>query len=431
MYIYTLVSCNNTLYPDLGPYYTEVAHPYDTKLVWVDDFNKQYTVTQETDDTASIGPMPKLRLSFYTDCSQTQHYYTLRSCRTGETVSYLFPSALTVGNAVILNGICDAYLVEFYDGSTIVGPAPTITHTFTGDDPCYSALLVLPTLTCEISEVTKGYAVRAVIPVQETQDRGFKECCFELKVLASSTSSDHEKNDYTSFYHQNQTNNDSVTFILVRLSDNSEYTLTGGTYGTLSTANNLTTYRLEWKQVLLGLGAGSYRIKKEVSVAGVSTDIISNTYNLYEYSATNADKTVRFDADITGKFENLGITFSNYQTSIRVPGFFGRPEAQYTQDSLIHSDFSSQQISISVEREYQFQSNMLPSCITEELLYFTFLSDDLKVTDYNSNNHKYDIIELPVELGDNGGSEYFVFKRDARLNLTFRDKYKNILKRNC
>ena len=74
---------------------------------------------------------------------------------------------------------------------------------------------------------------------------------------------------------------------------------------------------------------------------------------------------------------------------------------------------------------------MLPSCITEELLYFTFLSDDLKVTDYNSNNHKYDIIELPVELGDNGGSEYFVFKRDARLNLTFRDKYKNILKRNC
>ena len=432
MFYYNLVSCTPLLYPDLGPYYTEVAHPLSGELIYVrGDFDKHYTLTPTTDNVQALGAMPKLILSPYTTCAESEHYYTLVSCRTGQKVAYLFTFAQNVGDVLVFTGICDAFEIIEWDGTAVLGVAPSVDATFTGETACFDALQYLPTVTCEVSEVTKGYAVRALIPEQPQQDRGFKECCFELKILASSTETDNHKNDFTSFYHKLQTNSDSVTFILVRLSDNSEYTLTGGTYGTLNTSNNLTTFRLEWKQVLQGLGAGPYRIKKEVTTAGVTVDITSNTYSLYEYTAQLADKTVRFDADISGKFENLGITFDNYETTMRVPGFFGRPEAQYTTDTLIHSDFSSQQISTSVEREYKFQSNMLPSCITEELLYFTFLADNLKATDYNANNHKYDIIELPIELGDNGGSEYFVYKRDARLNLTFKDKFKNILKRNC
>ena len=179
------------------------------------------------------------------------------------------------------------------------------------------------------------------------------------------------------------------------------------------------------------LGAGQYQIRKDITTAGVTTQILSNTFKLYNYTTAAADKTVKFEATFNGRIENLGTSFEDYQTSIRLPGFFGRAEPTYTQDNILHTDYLAKQVSISVENEYTFQSNLLPSCITSEVLYFILLADDIKVTDYNLNNHSYDLIQVPVLLQDNGGTGYYVRSRDAMLNLTFVDKLKNIIKKNC
>ena len=36
------------------------------------------------------------------------------------------------------------------------------------------------------------------------------------------------------------------------------------------------------------------------------------------------------------------------------------------------------------------------------------LADDLKITDYNLNNHSYELVKVPVLLQDNTGTGYYV-----------------------
>lgn len=430
MYYYNLISCNSSIYPSLGPFWHPAQHPYENQLIIIGiDESRYYTLTPIGGSEQAISALPYLNLSPYSGCEFAEHYYTVKSCSTGERRYYLFPTAQAHGSVVKFVGECDTWEIDDYEEQPLNGLAPAIEATY---DNCYTGLQTLQYFTCEFGEVTDSYAQGVKIPKQADIDRDFDCCFFEQKVLASSSSADAHKNDYTGFYYKSQTNSDTVSFKLIKLLDNSETTLSNS-YGELKTTAGVTTMRLDWKTVLTGagLGAGAYQVKQEINVAGQTTEILSNTFRLYEYTDAIADKTVRFDAVINGKFENLGIDFNNYQTSMRLPGFFGRANPQYTQDNIIHSDYTSRQVSISVQNEYSFQSNLLPSCITEELLYFVLLADDLKATDYNANNHDYNIIELPVVLSESSDPSYYVRTRKAKLNLTFADKIKNILKRNC
>ena len=430
MFYYNLISCNSALYPNLGPFWHKVQHSYSNQLVIIGiDVSKHYTLTPLGGSEQSISALPFLNLSPYTACALAEHYYLVKSCSTGEYRAYLFPTAQTVDDVVKFAGECDTWQIDDYEGQTLNGLAPAIEATY---DSCSTGLQSLQYLTCQFGEVTDSYALGVKIPTQADVDRDFDCCFFEQKVLASSSSTDAHKNDYTGFYYKKQTNSDTISFKLVKLLDNTETTLSD-TYGELKVTGAVTTMRLDWKAVLTDavLGAGTYQVKQEINVAGQTTEILSNTFRLYEYSDAIADKTVRFDAVINGKYENLGIDFNSYKTSMRLPGFFGRANPKYTQDNIIHSDYTSRQVSISVQNEYSFQSNLLPSCITEELLYFVLLADSLKATDYNANNHDYNIIELPVVLSESSDPSYYVRTRKAKLNLTFADKIKNILKRNC
>jgi len=284
---------------------------------------------------------------------------------------------------------------------------------------------------CAYKERTLSYALGVEIPEpQQPPEEVFKECCYDHITLADRNSNDDLRNDYSSFYHQRQLPNESVDFVLYRFQDDSEHQLENNDFGQyfnfgyFPTNPNLKGYLIQWKKVLEDLGEGSYKIIKRQTIAGIEIENSSIVFSLSQYSTALANGTVRMDLVMDGFLEKNKVVFKNtgWKHSIRVPGFFGNREPQLEQDNLIDRNYRKNQISTKQSNEYKFQTNLVPDCITNEIFDFFLLSDNLKITDYNLNNHSYNYKKFPVNLEQNEGTIYGSHTRKAKLNLLFSDK---------
>lgn len=292
---------------------------------------------------------------------------------------------------------------------------------------------------CPYKERTLSYAVGVNIPtVGEDPEEVFKECCYVHYVFADENSSENFKNDYSSFFHQRQLSNESVDFVLLHLETGDEYDLDDGTYGeyfgfsSFPTNLNLKGYLVRWKNVMSEIGQGSYKILKRINIAGIPIEFPSVVFTLRQFSSGRANKTVRMDVVMNGRLEkgNIDFTGIGWKHSLRVPGFFGRREAQFEEDNIVNRQFEKRQISMKQTNEFKFQTNLIPDCLTNEILDFMLFANDIYFNDYNLNNHSYDFVKFGVKFASNDGTEYGTQTRKARLNLTFNDKYENNLKRN-
>lgn len=292
---------------------------------------------------------------------------------------------------------------------------------------------------CDLKERTLSYAVFVDVPVQEVPPEAiFEECCYVNYVLASSTSTDLDKNDFAGFYHQRQNTAETNEFVLIKLSDMSETVLNNDTLGTFEDFGdipdnpNLSTFIIQWNLVLAALGVNDYKVVKRVTTVGITVEIEYLVYTLKEYSTALTDKTVRIDVTMSGLLEKPSIDFtgSNFATSVRVPGFFGRREPQYEEDNIVNRNYVKRQVSIKQTNEYQFQTQLVPDCITEEIIDFFLFSDNIRMFDYNLNNHSYNYKNFPVKFASNTGTTYGNRTRKAALNLVFNDKTVNNNKRN-
>lgn len=292
---------------------------------------------------------------------------------------------------------------------------------------------------CANKERTISYGLYVDVPSQPvTPDEVFKECCYNHIVLADLTSDDKYKNDFSGFYHNRQTTTESCVFVMIDLSDGTEYELSDNTYGvfydfgTITSNENLSYFVLSWKKILQSLGQGSYKIIKRINIVGIDVEIEYLTYNLFQYSTGLADKTVRIDVSMDGLLEKINVDFtdSNFETSLRVHGFFGRREPTWEEDNIITRGYVKRQVSMKQTNEYKFQTLMIPDCLTNEIFDFMLFSDNIKMNDYNLNNHSYSFVDFPVKLASNEGTRYASTTRKAQLNLIFNDKTVNNNKRN-
>ena len=152
MYYYNLISCNPSVYPNLGPFVHPTAHPYNGVLVYQPSTPTQiYTLTFIGDFAAAAVPVPALGVSPYSSCSQTEHIYTLIDCQTRATVHYLFDTAPIFGSILNFVNDCNCYRVDDYDEG-IVTAAPTIAQVYT---ECNTCIQDLNYVNCEVSEVSK------------------------------------------------------------------------------------------------------------------------------------------------------------------------------------------------------------------------------------------------------------------------------------
>ena len=293
---------------------------------------------------------------------------------------------------------------------------------------------------CENKEKTMSLALYVQVPddQQVVPEEVFKECCYNHKVFASSSDLDPYKNDFSGFYHKRQITSETCKFILIQTSNQVEHELNDSTFGifknfgSIANEQNLTTFVLDWKKVLNELGEGSYKVVKRVNLIGIEKETQYLVYSLSEYSSLKSDKTVRIDVTMSGLLEkeNIDFTDSDFKDSIRVPGFFGRRDPTFEEDNLIDRNYQKRQISMKQTNEYKFQTNLIPECVTSLIYDFLLFSQDIRVNDYNLNNHSYKYKDFLVKLENNEGTRYLVKSRKASLNLVFSDKYINNNKRN-
>jgi hypothetical protein len=225
---------------------------------------------------------------------------------------------------------------------------------------------------------------------------------------------------------------------MIDMVSTTEYNLNNDTYGVFKNFNsiasqpNLTYFKLDWKKVLDDLGTGVYKVVKRINIAGLPTEIQYLVFNLKNYSDGVVDGTARIDISMNGLMEKLKVDFSEtgFEASIRVPGFFGRRETKWEEDNLVDRNYNKRQISMKQTNEYKFQTMMVPECITKEIVDFMLFSDDIRIFDYNLNNHSYDFKNFPVKLENNEGTVYTSLSRKAQLNILFSEKTINNNKRN-
>lgn len=288
-------------------------------------------------------------------------------------------------------------------------------------------------------ERTIAYAIKVSLPEPPIPDKGFKECCYTNLVLGHTTDSDPYKNDYTGYFFKKQTSGDDCEFILHEIATGNTYDLNDGTYGIYKAFGdiveqpNLTTFIVDWRKVLQVLGTGLYQVEKSITIVGLVFSEMSNTFTLNHFSDQIADKTIRIDAYMDGTMVHYDTDFrgSDFKTSMRTTGFFGRRDPKYKQDNLVKRNYEVKQISMSQENEYTLQSGLIPECITREIYDFILFGNKLFLSDYNLINHSYRFRLHEAELDSNKGGKYYTTNRDARLNLTFKDRIKNKRKVNC
>lgn len=275
----------------------------------------------------------------------------------------------------------------------------------------------------------------------EEPDRGFEKCGYSNLVLADTVNTDIEKNDFKGFFYKVEKAGDSLDLELEKFN---------GTWSSVSDLNDssmgefwalgdfedyplYTAYKLQWRNVLSAHGEGQYRVKASGNILGESVEYISNSYNLKTYSTSLADKTVRIDSIMDGylEFPDIDFTGLEWEDSIRVPGFFGRRQATYDETFVPLTDQTDQQVRDNQTNEYTFQSNLVPCCITEEILDYHMFADELFISDYNANNHCYKYLNFPVKKSTVEDTAYNVFDRGARLTITFNNRKGNRRKRHC
>lgn len=441
MYNYDLISCNNLLYPDILCMNFPNIHPQDGLVVFVDqafrnslrDPRKTYTLTLTGQNTCVTNDyVPKLGNADGNNCSPSYVGSRYENCETGESRVFGFPSGDPTQLFIRKDGDCECwkFVVEDNDSEELI-------NSFTEYASCAECFEALQEETCPTGERTLSYAVKVKLPEPVPPNRGFKECCYTSKVFGDLSDAAPYKNDFTGVYYKRPTNNSTVSFKLVDTNTLTEYDLNDATYGVFQdfggVQNDLSFYIVEWRKVLSLLGEGNYQIKQEVSTVGVAQDYYSNTFTLQAFSIDRADNTVRIDCVQNGYFVDEDVNFKDtgFKTSLRVSGFFGRTEPSFEQKNLTTRDYKSQQVTMSVNREYKYQGLKIPSCIADELFYFILKGNELFVSDYNKNNHSYNFVLLPVELQDNEGSEYQTLTRAVKINLLFTDRFKNNRKTNC
>lgn len=398
----------------------------------------EYKGCWEVKDRAEQSTQTVTLLGIYKDCLDCNgvqpKYYRLETCDGKQTNTVqLIGGTVNIGDVIMVaeNKDCWKVIAEVQEAVNVF----TYSSTLQDCSECEP-----PSEDCkEDGERTIAYATMVRLPEPPIPDKGFKECCYTNLVLAHQTDSDPYKNDFTGFYFQKQTSGDDCDFILHELATGNTYALNNGTYGVFKdfgsiTGNgDLTTYIVQWRKVLAVLGTGLYQVERAITVAGLTFSMMSNTFTLEQFTNVTADKTIRLDASMDGTMVHLGVDFKNseFETSIRTFGFFGRRNPKYKQDNLVKRNYDTVQISMSQENEYEMQTGLIPECITTEIYDFILFGNELFASDYNLINHSYKFRLHEVELDKNKGGKYYTTNRDSRINVTFKDRVKNKRKINC
>jgi hypothetical protein len=280
-------------------------------------------------------------------------------------------------------------------------------------------------------------AINVGDPITALDERGFKSCCYSHLVLSDGTD-DTYKNDVNGFLFTKKSNTDTFDMQLIKApgGGGNEFDLIDDTYGKFYDFGSLTSfpkykgYRIDWSKVYNLHGQGDYYIKVDGTFIGVPTTFSTETFRLRTFSFLQANGTVRVETVMNGYLGTTKFDYSGLQwvDQMRLKGFFGNRTPEYERDSIKYQNRNVKQIRDELINSYKFQSGNVPSCVTKRLIDYHFLADEIYISDYNSNNHDYELKSVAVIPEGNDEVDYTSYSRGAILNYTLKDRVQNKLK---
>lgn len=277
---------------------------------------------------------------------------------------------------------------------------------------------------CGVEDRTKETypSVKLPEPFVE-EDRGDQSCCCKYMVLASATK-DSWKNDITSVWIKKGLDSDTIQFRLYKEDQAIPYTWT---YQTLPN-DPLTVYStLYWIDIIATYGEGCYEIRVAYDIAGISGDYVYAAYDLKTYTVENALNTARIRVKFNGYQETSGIDFtdSNVEDTFRFYGYIGNRQPNTELDNIIYPNREMKRVLRENLNSYEIITDPSLNCIIKPLLDLYLLSEnELYISDYNSHNHSYRYLDLPVIVSDSPQVEYYEWSRKAKLTCEVTDKFK-------
>lgn len=260
-------------------------------------------------------------------------------------------------------------------------------------------------------------------------------CDYEEKVFGKVGGEEYQK-DTSAFLYKVY---DAADTVVIKLQKNGVdlATITGTTYGlhyplgSISQQPLYSGVQLDWTKVLNLHGGGYYKIKAEITIFGSTEEVYSHQFRLYPFSEENAHGTVRVqtiqNGDIfSGQFDYTGMMWAQ---SFRIKGYFGFKKPTIEIDEYQDETRTKQQIQDRIVNEYLLETGLLPSIISNQLIYDNMLANKIYISDYNLfNNEIYRKFEVRISSFDD--AKLFRMTPRGLYTFKFTDIKDNIIKRN-
>lgn len=273
----------------------------------------------------------------------------------------------------------------------------------------------------------------------------FSKCCYHLPALASNTITDRHANDFHSPLWFFGVTTDSVTMALEKETNgvyNSVATLDNNTYGTYYALGFFTNrfaergvgYRIEWKNVLNEHGEGCYRIACNYTDAILGNGAYySFEFDLKTYTAERADNTTRLEWVKNGKIgaaDNdsrvLDYGFNEWVNCLRIPdSFVIGGEGSYTRDEIKYQTGEIVWTQESQVEKYTFEIGLAPEYMHKYVKTEIFMSDQILITDYNTQNPTKHISRA-VRLDGDYSPNYQFGAEMAEVSCTLKQAIQNL-----
>ena len=280
------------------------------------------------------------------------------------------------------------------------------------------------------------------------------ECCDELVVFADSASTDAFKNDCSSFIIMQS---EYITSIVLKLQKKEvgvwvdKTTITDQTFGVFfaygffvnSILESATGFYANWKTILATYDEGCYRIKtEETTILATEINNYSPVYTLKQYTPTSANKTVSIEwyndstigvserderiSDFEGIGAVAGVDVKGWKNCIRLKGYFYYTESEYLQESTKYKSGRIEEYRNEQTPIYKLQLMPYGSFIHNLLRTQVLQSDDIFITDYNSDN--IDVYKKKAVLLRSGyPPNWFINQTSkASVQLEFNQKINNL-----
>lgn len=261
------------------------------------------------------------------------------------------------------------------------------------------------------------------------------ECTYFEKVFYE-VGSDYVRNDKNSFLYTKSVATDTITIKLFK-NGVELATITDNTYGEYH--NGFTTqplyigFIIDWLKVFQVSGVGRYQVVTYLNILGVSSTVSSQLFQLYPFSAQNANRTVKIEWLQQGNIIGNDLDYTDllpdgWPQSFRINGKFYEDAPGFEVENFLTQNYVKKQLQDVVKLNYVLETGLLPREIMKIIDQDMLLGNEILMTDYNIINE--DIYRRVSVYPDNVDKEKLKNNLRTQRVIKFTDKNDQLRKRN-